>query len=87
VAAAAQVTWTAWLADEVVEAAAAADAFAGAELMRTNALPELPPWATVTVKVTDWPARNVPCPLLSVNSADEVVADQVSGPPTAVSVS
>ena len=60
-----QVTWTARLVDGVLEGAAVAGAFAGAELMKTNARPGLPPGVTVTFSVTDWPARSVPCWLLN----------------------
>jgi len=41
----------------------------------------------VTVSVTDWPACSVPCWPDSVTCADEVSADQLTGPFMAVRVS
>lgn len=40
-----------------------------------------------TVTTTCWPASMVPPPLLSAMSDDDVTADQVTGPPLAVSLS
>ena len=45
------------------------------------------PGVTLTVSVTDWPACSVPCWLFSVTSVDDVSADQLTGPFTAVRVS
>src|SRR5580692_696913 len=45
------------------------------------------PGVTLTVSVTDWPACNVPCWLVSATSADDVSADQLTGPFMAVRVS
>jgi hypothetical protein len=80
------VTSTAWLADGVADGVMAVPV-AGAESMKTNALPELPPWSTVTTSVTDRPGWSVPCWLLSVTCGDCVFAHQLTGPPSAVSVS
>jgi hypothetical protein len=33
----------------------------GHESTKTNSSPESPFWVTVTVSVTDWPARGLPC--------------------------
>jgi hypothetical protein len=78
-----QVTSTAWLVDVVTAAPSAA-----VEAMKTKPLPAPPlPWLTLTGSVTDWPAFSVPwLAPLSVR-ADDVLADQLTGPPLAVSVS
>jgi hypothetical protein len=75
------------LADGVAAGSATAAPLTGAESMVTNALPAArPPGFTVTTSVADWPACSVPWLLLSIR-ADDVLADQLTGPPWAVSVS
>jgi hypothetical protein len=78
-----QVTWTSWLSEGAVEVVPST----GDELMKTYALPEAPlPGFTVTTSVTDWPAWSVPWLPLTVR-AEELLADQLTGPPWAVRVS
>jgi hypothetical protein len=54
--------------------------------MEMTAFPASLSWLTVTYSVTFCPAWSVPPVLLRVTSSADELADQVTGPPTAVSV-
>lgn len=54
--------------------------------MEMTAFPASLSWLTITYSVTFCPAWSVPPVLLRVTSAADALADQVTGPPTAVSV-